>query len=37
VGAGTFGLVKKGMHLLTGEPVAVKVIVKAKIGEVADV
>ena len=37
VGAGTFGIVKKAIHLPTGENVAVKVIVKEKIREVADV
>ena len=37
VGAGTFGIVKAGIHLPTGEPVAIKIIVKSKISEVADV
>lgn len=37
IGEGTFGRVKLGQHLLTGEVVAIKVLEKAKIVEVADV
>lgn len=37
IGAGTFGIVKKGVHLPTGSTVAIKIIVKSKINEVADV
>lgn len=37
IGEGTFGKVKKGTHILTGEHVAVKVLEKERIVEVADV
>lgn len=37
VGEGTFGKVKEAVHLPTGEKVAVKIIVKAKITDVDDV
>lgn len=37
LGEGTFGKVKLARHLLTGERVAVKILEKAKIVEVADV
>ena len=37
MGAGAFGIVKKAIHLPTGEQVAVKIILKSKINEVADV
>jgi serine/threonine protein kinase len=36
LGAGTFGRVKAGTHIPTGEPVAIKILEKAKIKEVAD-
>jgi 5'-AMP-activated protein kinase, catalytic alpha subunit len=37
IGEGTFGKVKLATHLPTGEKVAVKILVKAKIIDVADV
>jgi len=37
IGEGTFGKVKLGTHILTGERVAVKVLEKERIQEVADV
>jgi 5'-AMP-activated protein kinase, catalytic alpha subunit len=37
IGEGTFGKVKLGLHLLTGERVAIKILVKEKIIDVADV
>merc|ERR1719449_518821 len=37
IGEGTFGKVKLGTHILTGEKVAVKVLEKERIVEVADV
>ena len=37
IGEGTFGKVKQGMHTLTGEKVAVKILEKEKIQDVADV
>lgn len=37
LGEGTFGKVKLGIHSLTGEKVAVKVLEKSKICDVADV
>lgn len=37
IGEGTFGKVKIGTHNLTGEKVAVKILEKSKIREVADV
>jgi 5'-AMP-activated protein kinase catalytic alpha subunit len=37
IGEGTFGKVKQGMHILTGEKVAVKILEKDKIQDVADV
>jgi hypothetical protein len=37
IGKGTFGKVKIGIHLLTGEKVAIKILEKHKIVEVADV
>ncbi len=37
LGEGTFGKVKLGIHSLTGEKVAVKVLEKNKICDVADV
>ena len=37
IGEGTFGKVKRGTHILTGERVAVKVLEKDRIVEVADV
>jgi 5'-AMP-activated protein kinase catalytic alpha subunit len=36
IGKGTFGKVKLGMHTLTGEKVAVKILEKARIKEAAD-
>jgi 5'-AMP-activated protein kinase, catalytic alpha subunit len=36
LGKGTFGLVREGIHLPTGQPVAVKVLDKSRIKEVAD-
>lgn len=37
IGEGTFGKVKQGLHTLTGEKVAVKILEKDKIQDVADV
>lgn len=37
MGKGTFGKVKLGMHKVTGEPVAIKILEKAKIKDVTDV
>ena len=37
MGEGTFGKVKLGVHIFTGEKVAVKILEKDKISEVADV
>lgn len=37
IGEGTFGKVKLGVHVLTGERVAIKILVKEKIIDVADV
>ncbi len=37
IGEGTFGKVKLGTHTLTGERVAIKILVKEKIIDVADV
>ena len=37
IGEGTFGKVKLGTHILTGEKVAVKILEKDRIAEVADV
>ena len=37
LGQGTFGKVKLGTHLLTGEKVAVKILEKAKIKDNSDV
>ena len=37
LGEGTFGKVKLGIHSMTGEKVAVKVLEKNKICDVADV
>ena len=37
IGEGTFGKVKLGTHLLTGEKVAIKILEKARISDVADV
>ena len=37
IGQGTFGKVKLGTHLETGEKVAIKILLKSKIVEVADV
>ena len=37
IGEGTFGKVKLGTHILTGEKVAVKILEKEKITEEADV
>merc|ERR1719313_1249920 len=37
IGEGTFGVVRLGTHILTGEKVAVKVLEKERIREVADV
>jgi 5'-AMP-activated protein kinase, catalytic alpha subunit len=37
IGQGTFGKVKLGIHSLTGEKVAVKILEKKKIVDVADV
>ena len=37
IGEGTFGKVKIGTHILTGEKVAVKILEKSRIVEVADV
>jgi len=37
LGKGTFGKVKVGTHVLTGEKVAVKILEKDKIADVSDV
>ena len=37
IGQGTFGKVKLGKHLPTGEAVAIKILNKRKISDVADV
>ena len=37
IGEGTFGKVKQGLHIHTGEKVAVKILEKDKIQDVADV
>jgi 5'-AMP-activated protein kinase catalytic alpha subunit len=37
IGEGTFGKVKLGTHILTGEKVAVKILEKDRIKDVADV
>jgi 5'-AMP-activated protein kinase catalytic alpha subunit len=37
IGEGTFGKVKKGIHKLTGVPVAIKILEKNKIVDLADV
>lgn len=37
IGEGTFGKVKKGIHKLTGVPVAIKILEKDKIVDLADV
>ncbi|XP_001347011.1 SNF1-related protein kinase (macronuclear) [Paramecium tetraurelia strain d4-2] len=37
LGVGTFGLVKLGLHQITGEKVAIKILEKERIVEVADV
>jgi 5'-AMP-activated protein kinase catalytic alpha subunit len=37
VGEGTFGKVKLGNHILTGEKVAVKILEKDRISDMADV
>lgn len=37
LGEGTFGKVKLGIHSITGERVAVKVLEKSRIADVADV
>lgn len=37
IGEGTFGKVKIGKHIITGEKVAVKILEKSKIIDVADV
>ena len=37
IGEGTFGKVKLGTHILTGEKVAVKILEKERISDVADV
>ena len=37
IGEGTFGKVKLGTHIPTGEKVAVKILEKSKISDVADV
>ena len=37
IGEGTFGKVKLGTHILTGEKVAVKILEKERIVDVADV
>jgi 5'-AMP-activated protein kinase catalytic alpha subunit len=37
LGKGTFGKVKAATHVLTGEKVAVKILEKEKIVDVADV
>ena len=37
LGQGTFGKVKEAIHILTGEKVAIKILEKSKIVEIADV
>ena len=37
IGQGTFGKVKIGLHMITGEKVAVKILEKSRIKEAADV
>jgi len=37
LGEGTFGKVKSATHCLTGEPVAIKILEKSRIVDVADV
>jgi 5'-AMP-activated protein kinase catalytic alpha subunit len=37
IGEGTFGKVKLGTHILTNESVAIKILEKEKIADVADV
>ena len=37
IGEGTFGKVKEATHILTGEKVAIKILEKYRIKEVADV
>lgn len=37
IGQGTFGKVKSGMHILTGEKVAIKLLEKSKLQEAADI
>ena len=37
LGEGTFGKVRLGSHILTGEKVAIKILEKDKIQDVADV
>lgn len=37
IGKGTFGKVKKGRHILSGEPVTIKVLEKGKIKDITDV
>lgn len=37
IGKGTFGKVKLGLHLITGEKVAVKILEKKRIVQIADV
>lgn len=37
MGEGTFGKVKRGIHIITDEPVAIKILEKERIIEVTDV
>jgi len=37
IGEGTFGKVKEATHIVTGEKVAIKILEKSRITEVADV
>lgn len=37
IGKGTFGKVKIGLHLATGEKVAIKILEKKRIVQIADV
>jgi 5'-AMP-activated protein kinase catalytic alpha subunit len=37
LGEGTFGKVKLGKHIITGEKVAIKILEKSKISDIADV
>ena len=37
LGEGTFGKVKEGLHIFTGEKVAVKMLEKSKIRDLSDV